>query len=68
MPGMQGGEAIALIRKMEKKNKLKSTVIIGLTGDADKKTKEGLLGAGANDVLTKPIQIKEITNAIEKYL
>ena len=68
MPGMQGGEAIALIRKMEEKNKLKSTVIIGLTGDADKKTKEGLLSAGANDVLTKPIQLKEITNAIEKYL
>jgi CheY-like chemotaxis protein/two-component sensor histidine kinase len=68
MPGMQGGEAITLIRKMEKKNKLKSTVIIGLTGDGDKKTKEGLLSSGANDVLTKPIQLKEITDTIEKYL
>ncbi len=68
MPGMQGGEAIALIRKMEKKNKLKSTVIIGLTGDGDKKIKEGLLSSGANEVLTKPIQLKEITDTIEKYL
>ena len=68
MPGMQGTEAIMDIRKMEKKMKLSKAVIIGLTGDADKKTKEELLAAGANDVLTKPIQLKEITNAITKYL
>ncbi len=68
MPGMQGTEAITDIRKMEKKMKLSKAVIIGLTGDADKKTKEELLAAGANDVLTKPIQLKEITNAITKYL
>lgn len=68
MPGMQGTEAIKHIRKIEKKKKLNAAAIIGLTGDADKKTKGELLNAGANDVLTKPIQLKEITSAIGKYL
>ena len=68
MPGMQGTEAIEHIRKMEKKKKLKDTVIIGLTGDADEETRERLLSIGANDVLTKPIQLKEIKKIMTKYL
>ena len=68
MPGMQGTEAIEHIRKLEKKKKLKDTVIIGLTGDADEETKERLLSIGANDVLTKPIQLKEINKIMTKYL
>jgi CheY-like chemotaxis protein len=68
MPGMSGGEAICSIRKREEKKKLKKITIIGLTGDADSKTKESLLNAGADDVLTKPVQIKEIIRVISEYL
>lgn len=68
MPGMQGEEAIVIIREAEKMNNLNPTVIIGLTGDSDKKTKERMVSAGANKVLTKPIQFKEIMSVIAKYL
>ena len=68
MPGMQGSEAIGLMREIEKTDKRDNVIIVGLTGDADIKTKNRLLDIGANDVMTKPIQLKEITNTIEKYL
>lgn len=68
MPGMQGEEAIELIRKREVKKSLKRAAIIGLTGDADTETYQKLLDSGANDVLTKPIQIKEIQRVLLKYL
>jgi len=68
MPGMSGGEAISIIRKREEKKKLKKITIIGLTGDADDKTRESLLNAGADDVLTKPVQLKEIIRVISEYL
>jgi CheY-like chemotaxis protein len=68
MPGMNGGEAISIIRKREEKKKLKKITIIGLTGDADEKTRESLLNAGADDVLTKPVQLKEIIRVISEYV
>jgi len=68
MPGMSGGEAISIMRKREEKKKLKKITIIGLTGDADDKTRESLLNAGADDVLTKPVQLKEIIRVISEYL
>jgi signal transduction histidine kinase/ActR/RegA family two-component response regulator len=68
MPGLQGSEAIKLIREYEKKHTKKTSVIIGLTGNADQETSQELQGAGANTVLTKPIQLQEIQKAIAKYL
>jgi len=68
MPGMQGGEAISLIRKIENEKGMSRTTIIGLTGDADDETKESLLNAGADDVLTKPVQLKEIIRVTTEYL
>ncbi len=68
MPNMQGTEAISLIRKIENKNKTKAIPILGLTGNADKKTKEKMLSGGANEVLTKPIHIKDIIDIVIKYL
>jgi len=68
MPGMQGGEAISLIRKREDEKGMQRTTIIGLTGDADDKTKTSLINAGADDVLTKPVQLQEIIRVTTKYL
>ena len=68
MPGMLGSEAIKYIRDIENKNDLKRTTIIGLTGDTDQDTKKYILEQGADDVLTKPIQIKEIMNIITHYI
>ncbi len=68
MPDMKDGKIISLIRKIEEENRLKHTIVIGLAGNADAKTKESILSSGVDDVLTKPIQLKEIANLIEKYL
>ncbi|PTB83705.1 hypothetical protein C9926_01525 [Sulfurovum lithotrophicum] len=68
MPGIQGSEAISRIREIEKKNNLKRTVIIGLTGDADSSVREYILNSGADDVLTKPVQLKEIMYQLTHYL
>lgn len=68
MSGMQGHEAILRIRTFEKESKKKTSIIIGLTGNADKQTNKILHDAGANSVLTKPIQLHKIQEAITNYL
>jgi CheY-like chemotaxis protein len=68
MPGLQGDETIAKIRKIEKEKGNRRVTIIGLTGDADNKTKEKLLNAGADEVLTKPVQLQEIIRVTTSYL
>ncbi|MEA3490673.1 MAG: ATP-binding protein [Campylobacterota bacterium] len=68
MPGVQGEETIDMIRKMEKKRGEDATVIIGLTGDTQKRTKDEFLSSGADDVMTKPIQFNEIKAIVGRYL
>ncbi|MEN8303733.1 MAG: ATP-binding protein [Campylobacterota bacterium] len=68
MPTMQGSEVTSYIRKKEKEKNSSSSVIIGLTGDADKRTREMIINAGADEVLTKPVHIKNIKETIIKYL
>ena len=68
MSGMQGHEAIRKIRTFEEESNQEASIIIGLTGNADKQTKEILHESGADNVLTKPIQLHEIQEAITNYL
>jgi len=68
MPGLQGDETIIEIRKIEKEKNLERTTIIGLTGDANEETKISLIEAGADEVLTKPVQLQEIIRVTTKYL
>ena len=68
MPGMQGNEVIEKMRKIEKIRKKHATNIIGLTGDAGQKIKENFLKSGANEVLTKPVQLQAVTEILRKYL
>ncbi len=68
MSGMQGHEAIRKMRTFEKESNQKASIIIGLTGNADKQTKKALHESGADSVLTKPIQLHEIQEAITNYL
>lgn len=67
MPEMQGTEVIRAIREEESKNG-KTLTIVGLTGDADEKTKETILNAGADEVLTKPVKLQEIIDVATRYL
>jgi CheY-like chemotaxis protein len=63
MPEMDGIEAIKYIRK----NKL-ATPIIALTALAMTGDREKCLQAGANDYLSKPIKLKQLTTAIQQFL
>jgi len=67
MSGIQGSEAISIIREYENQKKSKKCTIIGLTGNADKQTNQLLHDSGANNVLTKPVQLYEIQNIIREY-
>jgi CheY-like chemotaxis protein len=63
MPEMDGLEAIKYIRK----NKF-ATPIIALTALAMTGDREKCLQAGANDYLSKPIKLKQLTTAIQQFL
>ncbi len=68
MPGMKGSEVIEVIRKIEKDKGLQNTTIISITGNSDKKTIDIIHNAGADDVLTKPVQLDELKDMLVKYL
>ena len=60
MPNMDGPTATREIRALGYNG-----VIIGLTGNAYPEDIESFINAGANRVLTKPVQIAELFSVIE---
>jgi len=64
MPMMNGDEAIVKMREIEKNKNSKPSIIYGLTGDAHSDIEEKIMGAGANDIFTKPIHLDEVYQAI----
>ncbi len=65
MPVMDGYEATTEIRK---KTAFKSLPIISLTAKAMPEDKAKCLEAGANDYLTKPVDIEKLLNMIQLWL
>jgi len=69
MPEMSGTEVIQKIRQNATSTAKGAPIpLIGLTGNADEKTREILLNAGADDVLTKPISLQKIFDVAQRYL
>jgi signal transduction histidine kinase/response regulator RpfG family c-di-GMP phosphodiesterase len=66
MPEMDGVEATNEIRKLG--GKYKQLAIIALTANAIKGAKEMFLENGFNDLVTKPIDVRELNMALEKWL
>ncbi len=66
MPRMDGFEATAAIRELEKTNGL-HLPIIAMTAHAMKGDRERCLAAGMDDYLTKPVQAKEMLRLLERY-
>ncbi|WCE31965.1 ATP-binding protein [Vibrio sp. SCSIO 43137] len=66
MPKMDGMQACGLIRKMADKQKARLPVIAftahALTGD-----KEKFLNAGMTDYLTKPVQLSQLIETLNRY-
>ncbi len=67
MPEMTGLEATRKIRELEAGEE-KHTTIIGLTAHARPEVKEECLTAGMDQVLTKPVKIKELEEVIGSWL
>ncbi len=67
MPELDGTETLARIRAQENGKNL-TTPVICLTADAIVGAKNHYLSVGFSDYLTKPIQGRQLENAIVKYL
>ncbi|MEM7031480.1 MAG: response regulator [Chloroflexota bacterium] len=65
MPRMSGLEAIATIRNVLDMN---STPIIALSARADDAYKSQAREAGADEVFTKPVDLRQLTSAINSCL
>jgi signal transduction histidine kinase/CheY-like chemotaxis protein len=65
MPGMDGFEAIELIRQDAR---LAEIPIIALTALAMEGDREKCLKAGANEYLTKPVKLKQLNATIQQFL
>ena len=66
MPEMDGIEAIGVIRKLG--GKYESVPVIALTANAIQGSKDMFLENGFNDFISKPISLKELNNALIKWL
>ena len=65
MPGMDGIEAMGQIRRQRA---LVDLPIIALTALAMETDRHRCLAAGANDYLSKPVKLKQLTTIIEQHL
>ena len=63
MPEMDGYEATKIIRKSED---IKQIPIIAVTAQAMPEDKQKCLDAGAQDYVSKPINVDVLMNAMEK--
>jgi CheY-like chemotaxis protein len=65
MPKMDGYEAIKIIRELESG---KNVPIIALTAKAMKDDRDKCVAAGANDYMTKPIDIERLLSLLKVWL
>jgi signal transduction histidine kinase/CheY-like chemotaxis protein len=68
MPEMDGLSATKQIRAGAAGEAARHVWIIALTADARTEQRQRTLAAGANDYLTKPVRIPELTAAMQRYL
>jgi signal transduction histidine kinase/DNA-binding response OmpR family regulator len=67
MPDMDGLEATRVIRGRERKAGRRVS-IIAMTAHAMKEDREKCLGAGMEDYVSKPIQLRDISEAIQRHM
>jgi CheY-like chemotaxis protein len=65
LPGMNGVE---LCRVLKTRPSTKNIQVIGISGKADKKTRDDMVGAGAHCCIDKTEALPDIAQRIDKYL
>jgi len=65
MPGMTGYEVLINIRMHQN---TKATPVVFLTGATNERMRQEMMGRGATDYLTKPVDPDALKNCIKKYL
>ena len=68
MPGMDGFEATAAIRRLEAQKAMGRLPIVALTAHAMVGERDRCLAAGMDDYLTKPLQLDELTRVLHHWL
>ncbi|MFZ9681702.1 MAG: ATP-binding protein [Cephaloticoccus sp.] len=68
MPVMDGHAAISRIRAGEAGESMRQVWITALTADARQEQKEGVLEAGANDYLLKPVRLKDMDSMMRRFM
>jgi signal transduction histidine kinase len=66
MPELDGYEAARKIRELETAQKLSPVRIIAMTAHAMQDDRDRCLGAGMNDYVAKPVDVKALKGALEK--
>jgi signal transduction histidine kinase/CheY-like chemotaxis protein len=67
MPGMDGLEATCRIRQGEAGPRAVGVPVLGLTANAHAEDREQCLAAGMSEVLTKPIERRQLIQAVEQW-
>ena len=65
LPGMNGCEAM---KALKADASTRAIPIVALTAMAMRGTRESLLSDGFDDYISKPVEIKEVLNLVQKYL
>lgn len=68
MPVMNGYEATAAIRALEKRESLPPSIIVGMSANAFKDDVDKAMSIGMDDYITKPIMGNELQRILDKYL
>jgi CheY-like chemotaxis protein/HPt (histidine-containing phosphotransfer) domain-containing protein len=68
MPGMDGTELARCIRALEATAERERMPILGLTADITQETRERCLAAGMDDVVSKPINLRQLEAALRRIM